>query len=275
MNFPGGCVNGSRIPRRGCRQARGRTVGPGRTSPPGTPSTTAGYSRRSSGPASCPCYRAGRGPAPRPGGRAPATLVMRRGLARISLTYYVSDLTTEEARALAQALDDAGLNQGRSRICWLTTSRSQARASIHLLPRRGKSETRCSLGFCLTSPTARRSAWGEGERESGLLARRNDLPRAVEVSRTSLHSREVRASIGSKRTEWRTTATRDTTGRRPNLTFGGRDGSDGTRTRDLRRDSSAAGVAVDGHWSPFLALCRRSGSTPSQLVAVGCHCCVP
>ena len=30
---------------------------------------------------------------------------------RISLTHYVSDLTTEEARALAQALDDAGLKQ--------------------------------------------------------------------------------------------------------------------------------------------------------------------
>ena len=34
------------------------------------------------------------------------------GFARTSLTYYVSDLTTEEARALAQALDDAGLNRG-------------------------------------------------------------------------------------------------------------------------------------------------------------------
>jgi hypothetical protein len=34
------------------------------------------------------------------------------GFTRTSLTYYVSDLTTEEARALAQALDDAGLNRG-------------------------------------------------------------------------------------------------------------------------------------------------------------------
>ena len=34
------------------------------------------------------------------------------GFTRTSLTYYVSDLTTEEAQALAQALDDAGLNRG-------------------------------------------------------------------------------------------------------------------------------------------------------------------
>ena len=34
------------------------------------------------------------------------------GFTRTSLTYYVSDLTSEEARALAQALDDAGLNRG-------------------------------------------------------------------------------------------------------------------------------------------------------------------
>jgi hypothetical protein len=34
------------------------------------------------------------------------------GFTRTSLTHYVSDLTTEEARALAQALDDAGLNRG-------------------------------------------------------------------------------------------------------------------------------------------------------------------
>jgi hypothetical protein len=34
------------------------------------------------------------------------------GFTRTSLTYYVSDVTTEEARALVKALDDAGLEGG-------------------------------------------------------------------------------------------------------------------------------------------------------------------
>ena len=49
-------MSGSRIRRRGCRQARGRTARSGRTWPPGTRSSTTRGPKRSNGPASCPCY---------------------------------------------------------------------------------------------------------------------------------------------------------------------------------------------------------------------------
>ena len=76
------------------------------------------------------------------------------GLTKTSFTYYVSDLTTEEARALAQALDDAGLKQSSRRASWGTASRSQARASIHLCLRRASPKR--GLHHVRALPPARR-----------------------------------------------------------------------------------------------------------------------
>ena len=108
--FLGGCRSGWRTRSRGCRQARGRPADQGvrgvqvrdllrgatrndRTVPP---------------LASATC--SGRGLAPRPGGGARPGFT-GRGSSPIPITRYVSDLTTEEARALARALDDAGLKE--------------------------------------------------------------------------------------------------------------------------------------------------------------------
>ncbi len=90
-------MSGSRIPRRGCRQARGRTARSGRMWPPGTRSSTTRGPRRSNGPASCPCYL--RRPRTCSAPRRPCPEL--RGYCGspgfpplLPLTTYVSDLTT-------------------------------------------------------------------------------------------------------------------------------------------------------------------------------------
>ena len=157
--FLSGCASGSRIRRRGCRQARGRTVGSGRTCPPGTRSGTGPAPNARTLPHLVSATRNGRGllrakdAVPRQGD------IGYPGFPPHPVTRYHSVLTTEEARAVTQALDDAGLGAG-----WRTASRSQARASIQLLPRRGQSETWSSSCSSPTSRTASRSAWRADER---------------------------------------------------------------------------------------------------------------
>ena len=99
MSFLNGCVNGSRIRRRGCRQARGRTVGSGLFQ------TTERSRILSLLPARAGDLLRDRDAVPRRRGYDGG------GFTRTSLTYYVSDVTTEEARALVKALDDAGLKR--------------------------------------------------------------------------------------------------------------------------------------------------------------------
>ena len=113
--FLSACVSGSRIRRRGCRQARGRTARSGRTWPPGTRSSTTHGPKRSNGPASCPCYL--RRPrtcfAPRTPWPSTGSWALRASRRFFRSPPTSSNLTTEEARALAQALDDAGLKRDR------------------------------------------------------------------------------------------------------------------------------------------------------------------
>ena len=86
------------------------------------------------------------------------------GLTKTSFTYYVSDLTTEEARAFAQALDDAGLKQFLPAGQLDTAPKLPARASIHLCLRRAQPKARSSSRSSPTSPTARASACRVGSR---------------------------------------------------------------------------------------------------------------
>ena len=119
--------------------------------------------KRSNGPASCPCYL--HGPrtcsAPRMPWLGRARLVGRRLL---PFTVYVSDLTTEEARALARALDDGGLKRNR-RVGELGYRFEIPGTSVDPLgPERGQSETRATSGSGPTSRTARWCARHAGER---------------------------------------------------------------------------------------------------------------
>jgi hypothetical protein len=54
-----------------------------------------------------------------------------------------------------------------------------------------------------------------------------------------------------------------------------RDGSDGTRTRDLRRDSSAPCFAARTRRSPLVARCAAFPSLALAAFTTGCHRCVP
>ena len=111
------------------------------------------------------------------------------------VTSYHSVLTTEEARAVTQALDDAGLGRAG------TASRSQARASIQLLPRRGQSETSSSSCSCPTFRTASRSAWRADQRL------RIDRFQAHEPARRGIHFRnESRGFDNEHREEYVGTA---------------------------------------------------------------------
>ena len=152
-------MSGSRIPRRGCRQARRRTVGSGRTCPPGTTIWYGGLIQTiersrilSLLPAAARTCSATRRP-------CPGTGIRRPGLPAYPVTCYVSDLTTRRLGRSPKPRRAGLTGGGRS-----TPSRSQARASIDLLPE-GASTKPSSSGSRPTSRTARRSAWGAGERE--------------------------------------------------------------------------------------------------------------
>ncbi len=52
-------------------------------------------------------------------------------------------------------------------------------------------------------------------------------------------------------------------------------GSDGTRTRDLRRDSYVSGLAGGARGSPLVAVQAVLARLELPLFAVGCRRCVP
>jgi hypothetical protein len=113
--------------------------------------------------------------------------------------------------------------------------------------------------------------WGRDELKAGEMWNSNSVVSWL-LARSGLPTERIRPPAGGRAPGWSAgliTARRKWRGEEAR--FAARsNGSDGTRTRDLRRDSWAARLAVDRRWSPltaFAALLRCSCRRQLPLVA--------